>query len=419
MKILIKQAKIIIPQHPLNGKTLDVLIDEGNIVAIEKEIASEKATVVLEEPGQCLSLGWFDFRANYAEPGFEHRETLSNGLEVASKSGFTAVGILPSTQPIVDNKSLVKFIQQKSQHHLVDLYPYGSITVGMNGEALAEMHDMSQAGAVAFTDDKKALMRNDLVKLALQYSDNIQKPILLHCSDSYLNAGTQMHEGPTSTHTALKGEPSISESITIQRYLSLAEYTQAPVHLSTISSAEGVALIREAKAKGIAVTADCSIAHLSFCDEDLAQYPVNLKIQPPLRGDADRKALIEAVLDGTIDVVCSDHLPKDVEVKSCEFALAEPGMVSQETFCSAISHLQLDWSAIIPSFTTKPREILGLDLPSFETGAEANLTVFHPDLEWDCDPAELQSNCKNSPYLHQKLKGMVSATFANGQVETY
>lgn len=417
MKVYIKQAKVLVPNSEWNGKKCDVVIEDGLIKEIANKINQPEGSIKIEHDDLHLSLGWFDFRAHYCDPGMEYKEELLNGLDTAAKGGFTGVATLPSTDPVVDSKADVQYILNKASRHMVDVFPIGAITQGQKGEELAEMFDMSQAGAIAFTDDKKPILRTDLVRLALQYSDNINGLIMLHPEDTYISKGGQMNEGPSSTKTALKGMPNLSEALTIARNIQLCEYAESRLHISTVSTKEGVALIRKAKADGLNITADVAAYNLYFNDEVLESYDSNYKVNPPIRSEEDRKVLIEAVLDGTIDVISSDHRPQDVEHKNCEFSIASFGMVSQETFLHMIGALPLEKA--IASFTTKPRAIYGIEQPSFEVTAEANITLFNLSDTADCKANELTSMSKNTPFLGQELKGKVMATICNDSVEIY
>lgn len=417
MKIFIQQAKVIIPGNKWNGKKCDVLIEDGIIQAIDSKLKNDSDAIVISQDDLHLSLGWFDMRAHYCDPGTEYKENLLNGLDTAAKSGFTGVAVLPSTTPVIDSKADVQYLLNKSSNHLVDVHPIGAITQGMKGEALAEMFDMKLAGAKAFTDDKKALHRTDLVKLALQYGSNINSLIMLHAEDAFISKDGQMNEGAVSTLNALKGMPNLSEEMSIARNLHLNNYADGNLHISTVSTKEGVDLIRQAKANGQKISADVAAYNLSFTDDALSGYDSSLKVNPPIRTEADRKALIAGVIDGTIDVISSDNRPEDVEHKNCEFSIAEFGMVSQESFLHMIQNVGIEKS--IASFTTKPRTILGLDIPEFDTNVEANLTLFSPSTSWLCNAASMQSQSKNTPFLNQELKGKVLATFANKAVEMF
>ncbi len=408
MKIFIKQAKVLVPESAWSGETCDVVVENGIIKEIGENLKAPKDAIIVEHKDLHLSLGWFDFRAHYCDPGMEYKEDLWNGLDSASRGGFTGVAILPSTDPVIDSKADIQYLLNKSAAHAVEVFPYGSITRGMKGEELAEMYDMQQAGAVAFTDDKQPLLRTDLVKLALQYADNINSLILTHPEDRHLGAGGLMNEGPVSTHNALKGMPNISEEMAIARNIQLCEYTEGRLHISTVSTKEGVELIRQAKGKGLSVTADVAAYHLFFNDEALSSYDSNLKVNPPIRSEEDRKALINGVLDGTIDIISSDHRPEDVENKTCEFSIAAFGMISQETFLGMLRDLPLE--KCISHFTSKPREILGLDIPMFEKDAMANLTLFAPSVKWTCQAVELQAKSKNTPLIGKEMQGKVLGT---------
>jgi dihydroorotase len=412
--VLIKNVKIIDNQSKYNDKIVDILIEKGKIVEIKKGIKSNFKT--FEADNLHVSNGWFDMCADFREPGFEQQEDLETGTLAAIKGGFTGVAILPNTNPVLDNKSSIKYILNKSSQLPIDVIPYGAISEGAKGEHLAELYDMNQAGAIAFTDGKKQIKDADLLKRALQYAAQFNG-LTLHLSfDGNLSKGGQMNESPTSTSLGLKGIPEIAEVISINRDLTLIDYADSAMHFMSITTEKGVQTIKKAKEK-LKISADVSAHHIYFSEEDLVDFDTNFKVFPPLTSKKNIAALIKALKDNTIDVIVSDHQPLDIEHKKVEFDHASFGIIGLQTVFGASrktlkKHLSLQ--DLIEKISFNPRRILGISNPKIEVGEIANLTFFNPDMEWVFKENDIVSKSKNTPFIGQKLLGKPLAIYHKG-----
>lgn len=414
MEFLIRAALIVDSNSPLHSSTKDLLIRDGIIAKIDDHIDFEGE--IIEAPGQRVSCGWFDMRAHYNDPGLEHKEDLESGSATAAAGGFTDVLLLPNTEPVIDTKNAVSYYAKWSRGSAVKLHATAAVTRHAEGKELTEMIDLHKAGAKAFTDGISPVWHTDIMLKSLQYLQKFDGVLMNRPEDRMLTAFGTMHEGMVSTRLGMKGMPSISEEIMIKRDLQLLEYTGGKVHFSLVSSKGAVALIREAKASGLNVTADVGIHHLIFEDEDLRAYDTNLKVNPPFRLKEDREALIAAVLDGTIDAIVSDHMPQDQESKKLEFDLAEFGIIGQQSFYPALYKVFGEKTdQVITGFTSKPREILGLDSVSIAEGQKACLTLYSPDQEWHYSTENNRSKSEASPFLGQKMQGQVIGIVNDGE----
>lgn len=415
MEFLIRAAEILHPNSPFHKSTKDVLISNGKIQKISDHIDFDGQEVSCQNLK--LSIGWFDMRAHYNDPGFEHKEDVDSGTATALAGGFTDVALLPNTNPVISTKNSVTYYQKHNRVSPISLHPVAAVTIDCEGKELTEMIDLYHAGAIAFSDGLKTIWHTDILLKALQYLQKFDGLLINRPEDHHLTTFGHMHEGQVSTVLGLKGMPSLSESIMIQRDLKLLEYAGGKIHFTLISTKESVELIRQAKAQGLQVTCDTGVNYLKYTDEDLGAYDTNLKVSPPYRLDEDRQALIEGVLDGTIDVVVSDHIPHDEECKKLEFDLADFGSANQQPFYSVLTDvLGDDFDEIIKRFTTKPREILGLEIPKIEEGAEACLTLFSPTGSWTLNAKNNKSKSVASPVFDQKLKGEVIGIANKGEL---
>lgn len=408
MKTLIKKAKIIDSKSSFNGKTMDILIEDGMIKKIAENI-SEKADETVEEENLHVSIGWMDMFASFCDPGYEHKETLETGIAAAKFGGFTSVAITPDTAPVISSKSQVEYILNKSSKLNFNIIPYGSISQNMDGENISEFYDMYTSGAKGFTDVFKPIS-SDLLSRALLYCKDSGGVILSFASDKSLSKNGIMHEGVESTKLGLKGIPSLAEEIQIIRDLKLAEFNDSKIHFINVSTAEGVNAIREAKKKGIRVTAQVAASHLLLNDSSLNDFDSNHKVLPPFRTEQHVNALIEGLKDGTIDCIVSSHIPQDIESKQVELAHAEFGIIGLETsFASArtATNGKVDIETLINKITYTPREILGVDLPKIQEGEKANLTVFNPDKKWKFNKEDIKSKSKNTPFVGTEFIGKV------------
>lgn len=407
MNFILKSVTVQDTNSEFNGKCVDILIENGTISRIAQHIDKDVSAIDYSE---CyVSPGWFDFSAHFNDPGLEYKEGIENGLDLLVNGGFTGAGVLPNTKPVIQRKTDISYIDSKCRHHLADLYAYGAVTIDCNGEELTEMIDMQHAGAIAFTDGLNSVGNADILLKTLLYLQRFDGILIQRPEDARLNMFGSMHEGKVSTILGLKGMPSLSEVLTIQRDLRILEYTGGKIHFSALSTAESVELIKAAKDKGLKVTCDVALHQLLLNEEAVMGYDTNVKVNPPLRSEQDRKALIKGVKDGVIDVISSHHLPQDEENKKMEFDLADYGMIGLQTFYPLINRLTDDvpFDVLLKCFTENPRRILGIDTGSVSEGNVSNLTVFNKNLEWTFDKSTNLSKSGNSPFLGQSMKGKV------------
>jgi len=418
MNVLIKKATIVAPGNPLNGKVMDVLIEGGIIKSIKQKITPDKSVKEIEQENLHISAGWFDMQVNFGDPGMEHKESIESGVKAAMAGGFTGVAVVPSTEPPIHTKAQVEYIKNKSKGMLVSVYPLGALSYNLEGKDLSEMYDMHLSGAVAFTDDKKAVADAGLLMRALLYTKNFDGKILTHCDEKGLSNGGQINEGEMSVRLGFKGMPALAEELMVSRNLALAEYTGAPIHISNVSTAKSAELIKQAKAKGLKVTASATVYNLLIDETVLNEFDTNYKLNPPLRTKKDCEALQKALNEGVVDVLTSDHRPQDIESKEVEFDHASNGMIGLETAFALISSLQnkLKLEHIIKAITTGPREVLGLARTEITEGAEANITLFNPEQEWTFQSSAIRSKSKNTPFIDKKLKGRVVGVINNNQL---
>lgn len=412
MKILIKSANIIDPSGSYHQQKKDILIENGIITRIENTITDETAEEI-SFPNLHISKGWFDSSVNFGEPGYEERETLENGLETAAKSGFTAIALNPKTKPVTDSKSAITYITTKTYKNAVDVYPIGALTVHSDGVDLAEMYDMASGGAVAFGDFKSPISNPNLLKIALQYAQNFSGLVLSFPNELKIAGKGVVNEEVNATRLGLKGIPALAESLQVARDLYILEYAGGKLHIPTISTEASVSLIKEAKAKGLDVTCSVAIHNLSFTDDVLIDFNSNFKVLPPLRATKDVEALQQAVLDGTIDMVTSDHTPIDIENKKLEFDLAEYGTIGLESAFGALNKLFGTEKAI--ELLTKGKERFSISENKIEEGVAAKLTLFNPDEVYTFTEAHIKSSSKNSAFINSDLQGKVYGIYNNSQ----
>lgn len=414
MKILLKNAVIIDKTSKHHQTKKDVLIQDGIIKEIAPTIEPTDAFEEVHKENLHISQGWFDSSVSFGEPGYEERETIENGLKVAASGGFTAVAMNANTFPLADNRGILQYIQTKAKNHAVSLFPVGALTMESKGKDLAELYDMKQGGAISFYDYKKPITNANLLKLALQYTQAFEGLVQSFPLEiSVANKGF-VHEGIHSTSLGLKGIPSFSEELQIARDIKILEYTGGKLHIPTISTKNSVELIRNAKAKGLNVSCSVAVFNLMLTDEILNTFDTNYKLLPPLREAEDIQALLEGLIDGTIDGVTSDHNPMDIEHKKMEFDLASYGSIGLEACFGALNQV-LDISLTIKVLTNL-KKIFGIEGKSIAKNNPANLTLFNPEVSWKFKDSDIISSSKNAALLNQNLRGKVYGIFSNNQL---
>lgn len=414
MNLIIRKATIIDPQSPFHSQTVDLKITDGVIEKIGVSIPNADTHQEFSQDGLHISQGWFDTSVSLGEPGFEDRETIKNGLEVAAKSGFTGIALQPNSFPSIDNQSQVHFVKQKAAQSVTDLYPIGALTKGSEGKDLAELFDMKNAGAVAFGDYGKSMANANLLKIGLQYVQDFDGLVIAFCQDENIKGNGVANEGIVSTRLGLKGIPNLAEELIVARNLYLLEYTGGKIHIPTISTSKSVTLIREAKAKGLQVTCSVAVHHLILTDEKLDGFDTRYKVSPPLRTEEDRKALIAGVLDNTIDCITSDHNPIDIENKKMEFDLAKNGTIGLESAFGALLTI-LPLEKIVKKLTFG-KNILNIESEIIAENKKANLSLFLPTSNWTFTKDNIISKSKNSAFLGQEMKGKVVGVFNKGKL---
>lgn len=409
MKILIKDAQILHHGSPFHQKKKDILINNGKIIKIDNNLKEEGR--LIQGKKLMVSIGWFDMRSNFNDPGNEHKEDILSGGEVAAAGGFTGVAILPNTKPALQSKNDIGYVLAKADKCLPAIYPYGSVTVDNKGEEITEMLDQHEAGAVAFTDGEQPLWNTDILLKALLYVKKFNGLVINKPEDKWLNLLGNMHEGTTSTSLGLKGMPSIAEEIAIERDVRILEYTGGKLHFSNVSTANALKIIKAAK-KNLDISCDIAIHQIAFDDSYLNDFDTNYKVNPPFREKKDIKALIKGLEDSTIDIIVSSHTPHDIECKQLEFDLADFGILGLQTFYPVlVSTLGSDsWALYLDKITLNPRKRLGLPIPVIKEGAAANLTVFDPSISWVLNNHTNKSKSINSPFWNKSLLGKVVAT---------
>lgn len=415
MKLIIKSAKIIDSKSPFHNQTVDLLIADGLIEKIGVSLPNDDAEVVRFDDLH-VSQGWFDSSVSLGEPGYEDRETIANGLTVAAKSGFTAIGLQPNSFPIIDNQSQVNFVKNKANGFATEIFPIGALTKASEGKDMAELFDMKKAGAIAFGDYNKSIDNANILKIALQYVQDFDGLVIAYSQDPNIKGNGAANEGIVSTRLGLKGIPNLAEELQVSRNLFLLEYTGGKLHIPTISTAKSVELIREAKAKGLHVTCSASVHHLVLTDEKLDGFDTRFKVTPPLRTEVDRQALLNGIADGTIDIITSDHNPIDIEFKKMEFDTAKNGTIGLESAFGALLTV-LPIETIVAKLTAA-RTVFGLENTIIEEGAKANLTLFSTEGKSTFTKENILSKSKNSAFLGTEIKGSVYGILNQNQLVT-
>ncbi len=416
MRILIRRALIIDPLSKHHQKKRDIYVRNGKIERIGRGL-DVKIDKVIEQNGLHVSPGWCDIGTQIGEPGFEHREDIQSVAKAASSGGYTVLACFPNTNPVLDSKSSIDFVRNRSASTGVTIHPIGAITKGAKGGDIAEMQDMHAAGAVSFSDGRYPLTHAGIMQIALLYVKSFEGVIINRPFDALMAPNGQMHESVVSTSLGMRGLPTVAERIMLERDLRILEYTDSRLHSYGISSAESVVLVKAAHKSNLRMSCSVPATNLLFTDEELSDFDTKYKVMPPLRGNKDRKALIKGILDGTVQCICSNHEPLEEECKKLEFANAEFGSTGLQTaFGMANTALRSKASIeqIVHCFNYGPRKILGLPLQTIEEGVEAELTLFDPSFSWSPSVDTLRSKAKNSAALGSQLIGRAIGTIHRG-----
>ncbi len=414
MITLLKSATIIDKASPFHNQRKDILITNGIITAVENNIEHTEEYQIINLEDLHVSPGWFDTSVSFGEPGYEERETVINGLQVASKSGFTAVAVNPDTSPIIDHKSAIEFLIHKGSFSATKLFPIGALTQQSKGHEMAELFDMQQSGAIAFYDYKKSIEHDNLLKIALLYAQNFDALILSFPKNMKIAGEGVAHEGVNATKLGLKGIPALAEEIQIARDLFLLEYTGGKLHIPTISTEKSVQLIREAKNKGLRVTCSVAVHNLILTDNELYGFNGNKKVSPPLRTQKDIDALISGIKEGVIEIITSDHTPIDIENKKVEFSIAKDGSIGLESAFGILNSI-LDLETIIACLSTNPKKIFGIENTSVTINQKADLTLFNPNGKSVFTEKQILSTSKNSIFINTPIQGKTYGIYANNQ----
>ena len=408
MKLLLKQVTIADKHSPFDGLTKDILVTNGIIELIADNIPNDNFQQI-EGNQLMISPGWVDVFAHFNDPGLEYKETIDSGINAAAAGGYTNVFTLPNTNPIVSTKSLVEYIVQKSKNSIVNVLPLGAITKNAEGRELAEMYDMRNSGAIAFSDGLNPVQTAGLLLKGLQYVKAFDGVIIQLPIDRSIGNGGLMNEGIISTQLGLPGLPSVAEELLISRDIELTKYTNSRLHITGVSTGKGLAKIRLAKQEGINVTCSVTPYHLFFCDDELVHYDTNLKVDPPLRRKEDMLELRKGIEDGTIDCIASHHLPQDWDHKVCEFEYAHNGMIGLQTTFPVINYLfpSLSLRRLVDLFSTNARHIFSLQNNKIEVNAAADFTLFSLNEDFVFTNEINKSLSRNSPFINQQLKGSV------------
>lgn len=418
MQIIIRKARIIDPQSDYHDQVVDLLIEDGIIKDIADKI-SVKADKVVEGKELFVSPGWVDVFADYREPGFEQKETIATGLAAAAAGGFTDVFLAPNTQPAISSKSVVQFILAGAMGSSVTVHPIGAVTQNTDGKDLAEMLDMRSNGALAFSDGWKPVQNAGLLLKALEYVKAFHGTLLQVPVDTSLSSGGLMNEGVTSTRLGMAGIPALAETLMVHRDIELLRYTGSRLHITGVSSATSVDMVRKAKAEGLMVTCSVTPYHLALTEDALTTYNSQYKVSPPLRSEADRLALVAGLKDGTIDCIATHHRPQEWDAKAKEFEYAADGMAIQELAFNIMWDTLKDEIGIdrlVEAMSVIPRDIFGLPVNEIKKGHKASLTLFSLDEEKTLSRDKASSISHNNPFIDKALQGRVLGIFNNGQL---
>ncbi len=429
MRRLLQGGRVIDPVQGID-EIMDILIEDGRIDKLGKNLLKTAKSGgrktgdpdIISVEGLIVVPGLIDMHTHLREPGFEYKETIHTGSQAAAAGGFTAIACMPNTSPINDNRSVTELIRrQASLSDIVRIYPVAAISLGSKGETLTEFQDLREAGAVAFSDDGKPVMNAALMRRALEYASSLGMPIISHCEDVNLSAGGVMNEGFVSTELGLKGIPGTAEDIMVSRDIISAEYSGAHVHIAHVSTAGAVELIRNAKRRGVMVTAETAPHYFTLTEEAVREFDTNTKVNPPLRGLQDVAAVKEGLKDGTIDAIASDHAPHAVTDKEVEYDYAASGIVGLETSLglsmALVSEGILSLSSLVLKMSANPAGILKVQGGSLKPGMTADVTIIDAELTWPVDPKRFHSKSCNTPFSGRTLKGRAIGTIVGGEIK--
>lgn len=421
MALLIKGGRVIDPTQKLD-ETLDVLVENGLIKQVGKNLSAPAGTTTVDAAGCYVTPGLIDMHVHLRDPGLEYKEDIVSGTRAAVAGGFTSVCCMPNTKPAIDSKAIASYIINKAKTEgFCNVFPVGTITQGMNGERMSEMGELKEAGCVAVSDDGKPVKNSELMRRALQYAQGMGILVISHAEELDLVGEGTMNEGFTSTELGLKGIPRVAEDIATAREVLLAEYTGAPVHIAHVSTVGAVRIIREAKARGVRVTCETAPHYFSLTDDAVRGYNTNAKMNPPLREAADVAAIKAGLADGTIDCIATDHAPHHLDDKDVEFNEAMNGIVGLETSLplslNLVAEGVLSLAQMVEKMAVNPAKILDLGRGTLQAGAPADITVIDPQLQWTVTREGLQSKSKNSPFLGQEMKGAARCTVVGGEIK--
>ncbi|NNE31330.1 MAG: dihydroorotase [Winogradskyella sp.] len=414
MNALLKSATIVDSKSDFHNETVDILIEKGRISKISKRIANPNNYREIQLDNLHVSQGWFDSSVSFGEPGYEERETISNGLKTAALSGYTSVALNANSNPIIDSYADITLVKSKAENSATKLYPIGALTKGSNSKDLAELFDMKNAGAVAFYDYQKPISNPNLMKIAMQYASNFDGLVFSYPQEPRIAGSGVANEHINSTKLGLKGNPSLAEELQVARDLFLLEYTEGKLHIPTISTSKSVQLIREAKAKKLNISCSVAIHNLVLTDDSLQSFDTNYKVLPPLRTQSDCDALIKGLKDGTIDMVTTDHNPIDIEAKKIEFDYAKYGTIGLETAFGVLQTIFTTKKAI--NLLTQGKSRFGVSEATINEGERANLSLFNPEFNYEFTKDHITSKSKNSAFLGTTLKGKVYGVIANNKI---
>jgi dihydroorotase len=421
VSLLIRNGRVVDPANGVDGPA-DVLMRDGLVVRVGRGIEAPPGTEVVDAAGRVVAPGFIDIHVHLREPGYEYKETVATGTRAAAAGGFTAVACMANTDPVNDTRSVTDLILARARAEgVVRVFPIGAVTRGLKGAALAELGELAEAGCVAYSDDGRPVMSSALYRRALEYAHAFGKPIISHAEDAGLAEGGVMHEGVVATELGLRGIPAAAEEIMVARDIALAELTGQHVHIAHVSTAAAVRLLRDAKARGVPVTGEVTPHHLILTDEALRTYDANAKMAPPLRAKRDVEACREALADGTLDAIATDHAPHATTDKEVELDLAANGIVGLETAVAlCLTHLVrervLDLGTLVARLTAGPARVLDLPGGSLTPGAPGDLTLLDLDREHTIEPARFYSKSRNTPFAGWTCVGAPWMTIVGGRV---